>query len=67
MNSIRSYRESLPSPDIKKELLNNKGRQFDAQVVDVLLEIYEERLSLGNVYDFSEKSRLIQLPIVKRI
>lgn len=67
MNSIRSYRESLPSPDIKKELLNNKGLQFDAQVVDVLLEIYEERLSLGNVYDFSEKSRLIQLPIVKRI
>ncbi|WP_373500428.1 HD domain-containing phosphohydrolase [Desulfococcus sp.] len=67
MNSIRSYRESLPSRSIKTELINNRGRQFDGQVVDVLLEIYEERLAQGNVYDFAEKSRLIQLPIGKRI
>jgi HD-GYP domain-containing protein (c-di-GMP phosphodiesterase class II) len=65
MNSRRSYRQALSAPTIKTELINNKGRQFDAEVVDVLLEIYEEQLALDRSHDFSEKSRLIHLPIAR--
>jgi len=67
MNSRRSYRETLPAPLIKTELFNNKGQQFDPDVVDVLLEIYEEQLAVRNSHGFFEDIRLIQLPFAKQI
>ncbi|MDX9817780.1 MULTISPECIES: HD domain-containing phosphohydrolase [Desulfococcus] len=66
MNSRRSYRDTLPALLIKTELVNNKGQQFDSDVVDVLLEIYEEQLAVRNPHELFEESRLIQLPIAKR-
>ncbi|MBW1981533.1 MAG: HD domain-containing protein [Deltaproteobacteria bacterium] len=42
MNSKRAYRSPLEAAVIKEELEINKGSQFDAEVVDVLLEILEE-------------------------
>jgi len=66
MNSRRSYRQALPATAIKTELLKNKGRQFDAIVVDVLIEIYEEQLAAVNSSAFVEESRLIHLSIANR-
>lgn len=42
MNSKRAYRSPLGPESIREELLVNKGKQFEPEVVDVLLEIIEE-------------------------
>ena len=39
MNSMRSYRDAMDLGIIMNELQNNRGKQFDPEVVDVLLEI----------------------------
>ena len=45
MNSKRSYRPALSPQEIRSELINNRGAQFDPDVVDVLLEIKEREIS----------------------
>lgn len=42
MNSSRSYRDPLPMDRIRQELINGKGTQFDAEIVNQLLEIIGE-------------------------
>lgn len=42
MNSKRCYRDQLPKEVILKELTENKSKQFDPQVVDVVLALIEE-------------------------
>ena len=44
MNSKRAYREPLEAREIIAELENNKGSQFDPEVVTVFLAIYDEEL-----------------------
>ena len=46
MSSKRAYREALDLVTIKEELKRNKGSQFDAEVVDVFLDILEEQKDL---------------------
>ncbi len=43
MNSDRCYRKRLPMEEIKKELRENSGRQFDPEVVKYMLRIIEEK------------------------
>lgn len=42
MNSKRCYRDKLPSDYIMNELINNKGKQFDPNMVDYLIELINE-------------------------
>ncbi|MFB6290381.1 MAG: histidine kinase N-terminal 7TM domain-containing protein [Candidatus Bipolaricaulia bacterium] len=42
MRSDRPYREALPKEEAIRELKENKGSQFDPEVVDILLEMIEE-------------------------
>lgn len=42
MNSNRCYRPRLTKEVIMRELVNNKGKQFDATVVDYVLELINE-------------------------
>ena len=39
MTSTRSYRSAMPQEKVRGELERGKGTQFDAQFVDVMLEI----------------------------
>ena len=41
MNSDRVYRKALPKEKIITELKNGRGTQFDAEILDVFLEMYE--------------------------
>jgi len=43
MNSKRAYREPFEPASIINELKENKGSQFDSEVVDVFLEILEKQ------------------------
>ena len=45
MNSKRAYRTQLPAEVIKGELTKNKGTQFNPEVIDIFMEIYEEELT----------------------
>ncbi|MCK8602391.1 HD domain-containing phosphohydrolase [Desulfoferrobacter suflitae] len=38
MTSKRAYRDALPIPDAVSELIKNRGRQFDGDIVDAFLE-----------------------------
>jgi len=42
MTSDRSYRKALKKEDVINQLIINKGYQFDAELVDVLLKIIED-------------------------
>ena len=42
MNTSRVYREKLPMDYIIKEIENNKGKQFDPKIADILLELIKE-------------------------
>ena len=42
MSSDRSYRNHLPQDEIKKEITNGKGIQFDPTFADIMLSIIEE-------------------------
>ena len=41
MNSDRVYRKALPKEIIINELKKGRGTQFDAQFLDVFLQMYE--------------------------
>lgn len=43
MRTARPYREALPKEEALKEVRENKGTQFDPEVVDILLEMIKER------------------------
>ena len=48
MRTDRPYRDALTRGEAKKELEENKGTQFDPEIVDLFLDmIEEERLELG--------------------
>ena len=49
MTSKRSYRDILPKTYIKEELERGKGKQFDSEVADAMLQLMEE--------DFSEDEK----------
>jgi len=59
MNSKRSYRKALDQEVILNELKKNRGKQFDLDVVDAFLEIYESEL-----INSQKDQRVITLPIV---
>lgn len=42
MNSRRIYRDSLDAETIKSELINNKGKQFDPEYLDVFFTFIDE-------------------------
>jgi putative two-component system response regulator len=42
MSSDRSYRDHMTQEEIKSELINGKGTQFDPKFADIMLEIIEE-------------------------
>ena len=42
MSSDRSYRDHMTQDEIKSELINGKGTQFDPKFADIMLEIIEE-------------------------
>lgn len=44
MNSLRSYRPRLSIEDIRTEFINERGRQFDPQITDIMLDIINEGL-----------------------
>lgn len=46
MTSDRAYRKRLPKERVMEELIMGRGTQFDPHIVDVLLELLEEGLSI---------------------
>jgi len=42
MSSVRAYRKPLTREEIKRELLENAGKQFDPEIVRAMIEIMEE-------------------------
>ena len=44
MNSKRSYRMALESESIIEELKANRGKQFDRQVADVLIDVFDREI-----------------------
>ena len=44
MNSKRSYRVALESESIIEELKSNRGKQFDGQVANVLIDIFHQEI-----------------------
>ncbi len=57
MNSKRSYRDAFDRETIRNELKANKGKQFDNQVVDAFLEIYNEEHHVNK-----DEQRVISFP-----
>jgi len=43
MTSDRPYRKGLPLEIVKAEIINNKNKQFDAKIVDILIEMLEKK------------------------
>ncbi|HEX9860500.1 MAG TPA: HD domain-containing phosphohydrolase, partial [Nitrospirota bacterium] len=41
MTSDRPYREALPIDDVKAEFIRCRGKQFDAMVVDLLIDFMD--------------------------
>lgn len=44
MSSNRAYRKALPKDIIRKELLKGRGTQFDPEMTDVFLKLFDEGL-----------------------
>ncbi len=42
MNSKRVYRDALPTEVIRAELVNGRGTQFDPELLDVFLQLFDE-------------------------
>ncbi len=69
MNSKRAYRASLNPTQIRQELEENRGTQFNAEVIDVFLRILNGEGSTtskdvaraGKVISFQTSSRLNRL------
>ena len=59
MNSRRSYRDAMDLRTIMNELKKNRGKQFDSDVVDVFLEIYNPKLA-----DNEKEHQVIHFPAI---
>ncbi|MBO4702622.1 MAG: HD domain-containing protein [Lachnospiraceae bacterium] len=55
MNSDRCYRKAYPMERIVKELKEGAGKQFDPEVVKVMLELIEEKVFYGIGSDDNEE------------
>ena len=44
MSSNRVYRKALPKDVIKKELLKEKGKQFDPKILDIFISLFDRGL-----------------------
>ena len=55
MNSDRCYRKAYPMEKIVKELKEGAGKQFDPEVVKVMLGLIEEKVFYGIVSDDNEE------------
>ena len=55
MNSDRCYRKAYPMEKIVKELKEGAGKQFDPEVVKVMLELIEEKVFYGIGSDDNEE------------
>ena len=53
MTSKRSYRDSLPLPKVKYELIRGMGAQFDTRFANIMIEIIDE--PRGNTQQLLEK------------
>lgn len=42
MTSTRSYRQSMNSDQVRQELIDGKGTQFDPEIIDIMLELLDE-------------------------
>ena len=42
MNSDRIYRKALPPEVIRRELVKGRGTQFDPELLDVFLKLFDE-------------------------
>lgn len=47
MNSKRSYRDPMPPEIIRQEIINNSGSQFDPEVVDAFMSIFDNAVQRG--------------------
>lgn len=55
MSSKRVYRPALPLPAIKEELIKGKGTQFDPELADIFIEMFE-RGELDSIMQAYRKS-----------
>lgn len=57
MNSKRIYRNPLSEEDIRKEIIRNKGAQFDPEIADVFLNLMDENCiqNIGNTQNTFDK------------
>ena len=51
MSSNRVYRKALPKDVIKKELLKERGKQFDPEILDVFIRLFDR----GTLDDIAPK------------
>lgn len=64
MSSDRVYRKALPAEVIRAELIKGIGTQFDPDMLDVFLKLYDEGgLDLSN-YEDDEVSEITDIPHV---
>ncbi len=42
MTSTRSYRQSMNCDQVRQELIDGKGTQFDPEIIDIMLELLDE-------------------------
>lgn len=58
MMSDRPYRKALGVPEVMRELEKNRGKQFDPEVVDVMLTILDMETSRATVRSLSRSQAL---------
>lgn len=49
MMSKRVYRNALSSEECKQEIIVNKGRMYDPQIAEIVLENWDELLEIGRI------------------
>lgn len=57
MASRRTYKEPMTPEQVMNEFRRNRGTQFDPELVDLMLEILEEKHRSGQVFTSSTESR----------
>ena len=48
LGSKRSYKEAWPDSEIMQELLTQKGRHFDPELVDIMIDNWEDFIEIRN-------------------
>lgn len=68
MSSNRVYRKALPKEVIRKELVNGRGSQFDPEMLDVFLKLFDEdKLTLSNTISFFDEVDAMQQDVLDDI